>query len=218
MKLQNKPFHKSWINNVQNREKDTTKKFSIKKYILKIIIISLIVLSIIIIIRWWQKVPNKEILNIDKDQEINQPDTLVKPVILFKNKNKSIFTVKAYEAKKDISNSAIIILKKPEGHYKLSNEKDMYFYATKGILNNNKNILELKNDVIIESSRGTKFFTNEITYNVDDNLISSNENIIVDGSWGSLNGKGFIYNLENSTINLKGRPILSLSNNKGNIK
>ena len=49
-------------------------------------------------------------------------------------------------------------------------------------------------------------------------LISSNENIIVDGSWGSLNGKGFIYNLENSLISLKGRPLLSLNNNKGNIK
>ena len=217
MKLQNKSFHKSWVNNLQNRENDTTKKFNINKYILKIVLISLIILSITIIIRWWQKVPNKEILNIDKDQKINQPDTLVKPIILFKNKNNSIFTIKASEAKKDISNSAIIILKQPEGHYKLSNEKDIYFYATKGILNNNKKILGLKNNVIIESSRGTKIFTNELNYIVDTNIVSSKEDITVNGNWGSLNGKGFIYNIENSTINLKGRPLLSLSNHKGNI-
>ena len=216
MKLQNKSFHKSWVNNLQNRENDTTKKFNINKYILKIVLISLIILSITIIIRWWQKVPNKEILNIDKDQKINQPDTLVKPIILFKNKNNSIFTIKASEAKKDISNSAIIILKQPEGHYKLSNEKDIYFYAAKGILDNNKQNLELIENVIIESSKGTKFYTNKLTYIVETNILSSNDNVTVDGSWGKLNGQGLIYNLEESTVILKGRPQLSLYN-KGNI-
>ena len=214
MKLQNKSFHKSWISNVQNREKNSTKNLSIKNYILKIIFISLIILTAIIVLRWCQKIPNNEMLNIDKEQNLNQPDALIKPIILFKNK--SIVTVKASKANKDITDSTIIILDRPEGHYKPSNEKDIYFYATKGILDNNKQILELIENVVIKSSKGTKFYTNRLIYILDNNILSSNDKVTVDGNWGKLKGKGLIYNLEESTVILKGRPQLSLYN-KGNI-
>ena len=217
MKLQNKSFHRSWISSVQNREKNTTKNLSIKKYILKIIFLLLIILTSVIVLRWWQSVPNNEMLDIDKEQNINQPDALIKPTILFKNKSKSIITVKASKANKDITDSTIILLEKPEGHYKPSNEKDIYFYAAKGILDNNKQNLELIENVIIESSKGTKFYTNKLIYIVETNILSSNDNVTVDGSWGKLNGQGLIYNLEESTVILKGRPKLSLYNNKGNI-
>ena len=217
MKLQNKSFHKSWISSVQNREKNTTKNLSIKKYILKIIFLVLIILTSVIVLSWWQSVPNNEMLDIDKEQNINQPDALIKPIILFKNKSKSIITVKASKANKDITDSTIILLEKPEGHYKPSNEKDIYFYAAKGILDNNKQNLELIENVIIESSKGTKFYTNKLIYIVETNILSSNDNVTVDGSWGKLNGQGLIYNLEESTVILKGRPKLSLYNNKGNI-
>ena len=63
----------------------------------------------------------------------------------------------------------------------------------------------------------SKFYTNKVIYIVDNNILSSNENVTVDGNWGKLNGKGLIYNLEESTVILKGRPKLSLYNNKGNI-
>jgi len=218
MKLQNKSFHKSWINNVQKRENDISSNLNNNKYILKIIFLSLIILSVIIVLKWWQKVPNKEILNLGHGQNTNQTDTLLKPIILFKNKNNSVFTLKSIEAKRNASNSAIIILKKPEGYYKLSNKKDIYFYATKGILDNNKQILELIKNVIIESPKGTKFYTKNLTYIVNNNIIKSDDAVTVNGNWGSINGKGFIYNLDDSNIRLKGRPVLSLSNNKGNIK
>lgn len=218
MKLQNKSFHKSWISNVQKREKDIVNNLNNNKYILKIIFLSLIILSFIIVLRWWQKVSNQEILDLGQGQYTNQTDTLVKPIILFKNKNNSVFTVKSTEAKRDILNSTIIILEKPEGHYKLSNEKDIYFYATKGILDNNKQILELIRNVIIESSKGTKFYSNSLAYIVDNNIIRSEDAVTVKGNWGSLSGKGFIYNLDSSNIRIKGRPVLSLSNKKGNIK
>ena len=84
MKLQNKSFHKSWISSVQNRERNATKNLSIKKYILKVIFLSLIILTSIIVLRWWQNVPNNEILDIDNEKNINQPDALIKPIILFK--------------------------------------------------------------------------------------------------------------------------------------
>ena len=156
-------------------------------------------------------------LDIGKEHNINQPDALIKPIILFKNKNKSIVTVKASKANKDITDSTIIILEKPEGHYRPSNEKDIYFYAARGILDNVKQNLELIENVVIISSKGTKFYTNKLIYIVETNILSSNDNVTVDGSWGKLNGKGLIYNLEESTVILKGRPQLSLYNNKGNI-
>ena len=215
--MQNKSFHKSWISSVQNREKNATKNLSIKKYILKIIFLSLIILTSIIVLKWWQKVPNNEMIDIYKEYNNNQPDALIKPIILFKNKNKSIVTVKASKANKDITDSNIIILEKPEGHYKPSNEKDIYFYATKGILDDNKQNLELIENVVIESSKGTKFYTNKLIYIVENNILSSNDVVTVDGSWGKLIGKGLIYNLEGATVTLKGRPQLSLYNNKGNI-
>ena len=141
----------------------------------------------------------------------------VKIIFLYPLAEKSIITVKASKANKDITDSTIILLEKPEGHYKPSNEKDIYFYATKGILDNNKQILELIENVVIKSSKGTKFYTNKLIYILETNILSSNENVTVDGSWGKLDGKGLIYNLEESTVIIKGRPQLSLYNNKGNI-
>ena len=60
--------------------------------------------------------------------------------------------------------------------------------------------------------------TSNIIYNFKNNLISGQEQVTLDGKWGILKGKGFSYNLESSIINLKGRPKLSLYNNKGIIK
>ena len=201
--MQNKSFHKSWISSVQNREKNATKNLSIKKYILKIIFLSLIILTSIIVLKWWQKVPNNEMIDIYKEYNNNQPDALIKKIILFKNKNKSIVTVKASKANKDITDSNILILEKPAGHSQPSNEKDIYFYATKGILDDNKQNLELIENVVIESSKGTKFYTNKLIYIVENNILSSNDVVTVDGSWGKLIGKGLIYNLEGATVTLK---------------
>ena len=70
-------------------------------------------------------------------------------------------------------------------------------------------------NVVIESSKGTKLYTNKLIYIVENNILSSNDVVTVDGSWESF-GKGLIYNLK-ATVTLKGRPQLSLYNNKGNI-
>ena len=50
------------------------------------------------------------------------------------------------------------------------------------------------------------------------NIVTGEDTINIDGDWGTLNGKGFNYNLDSSIIILKGRPKLSLYNNKGNNK
>ena len=100
MKLQDKSFHKSWINNVQNRENNKANNSSAHKYILKIILFLSILFTIIIILKWWQKVPSVELLDFNQEQNINQPDTLVKPIILFKNKLVLSFQLRHLKQKK----------------------------------------------------------------------------------------------------------------------
>ena len=218
MKIQDKSFHKAWINNIQSREKISNNSINIYKYILKIIIILLMLFTLLIIFIWWQKIPNVEILNLDLEQSLKESDTLIKPILLFKNKNDKVITVEALTAKKNISNPKIIILEKPQGNYQLSNKKNIYFYSSKGILDSNKDLLELIGNVVVNSSKGTNFLTNKLLYTMKENIITSNDIITVDGSWGKLVGKGFKYNIENSMLSLGGRPKLSLNNNKGNIK
>ena len=218
MKIQDKSFHKAWINNIQSREKINNNNFNIYKYVLKIIVILLILFTVLIIFRWWQKIPNVEILNLNLEQSLEESDTLIKPILLFKNKNNKVITVKALTAKKNISNSKIIILEKPQGHYQLSNKKNIYFFSSKGILDSNEDLLELIGNVVINSSKGTNLVTNKLLYITKENIITSDDIITLDGNWGKLVGKGFKYNIENSIISLKGRPKLSLNNSKGNIK
>ena len=98
-----------------------------------------------------------------------------------------------------------------------SNKKNIYFYSTKGILNSNKNIFELIENVKIESSEGMELSTNNIVYDIKNNIVNGEEKIVLIGKWGILKGKGFSYDLENSIINLKGRPKLTLYN-KGKVK
>ncbi len=218
MKIQDKSFNKAWINNIQSREKKNSNNFNIYKYVLKIIIILLTLFTILIIFRWWEKIPNVEILDLNLKKNLEESDTLIKPILLFKNKNNKVIMVEALTAKKNISNSKIIILEKPQGEYQLSNKKNIYFYSSKGILDSNKDLLELLGNVVVNSSKGTNFLTNKLLYTMKENIITSDDIITIDGSWGKLVGKGFKYNIENSIISLRGRPKLSLNNNKGNIQ
>jgi LPS export ABC transporter protein LptC len=218
MNIQDKSFHKAWINNIQSREKINNNNFNIYKYVLKIIIILLILFTVLIIFRWWKKIPNVEILNLNLEQSLKESDTLIKPTLLFKNNNNKVITVEALTAKKNISDSKIIILEKPQGEYQLSNKKNIYFYSSKGILDSNKDLLELLGNVVVNTSKGTNFLTNKLLYTMKENIITSDDIINVDGNWGKLVGKGFKYNIENSIISLRGRPKLSLNNNKGNIQ
>ena len=218
MKIQDKSFNKAWINNIQSREKKNSNNFNIYKYVLKIIIILLTLFTILIIFRWWEKIPNVEILDLNLKKNLEESDTLIKPILLFKNKNNKVIMVEALTAKKNISNSKIIILEKPQGEYQLSNKKNIYFYSSKGILDSNKDLLELLGNVVVNSSKGTNFLTKKLLYTMKENIITSDDIITLNGSWGKLVGKGFKYNIENSIISLRGRPKLSLNNNKGNIQ
>ena len=122
------------------------------------------------------------------------------------------------QVKKDIINSNVIILTKPNRHYQLSNKKNIYFYSTKGILNSKNNLLKLMESVEIKSSDEIHLTTSNIVYNIKTNIINGEDIVKLDGKWGILKGVGFSYNLEKSIINIKGRPKLTLYNNKGKIK
>ena len=218
MKTQDKSFHKTWQQNLKKYENKHINKTNVYKTVLKIVLLLLIIFTLLIVYQWTQKIPDVELLDINTEQILYKPDTLYNPKLLIKNKDNEPIVIEAFQAEKDAENSNIIILEKPKGHYKLSNKENIYFYSIKGVLNSNGGILELIESVKIKSSDGMNLITSNIIYNFKNNLISGQEQVTVDGKWGILKGKGFSYNLESSIINLKGRPKLSLYNNKGIIK
>ncbi len=215
MKTENRTFHNTWHKNIQNNDVQNLNKKSIYKPILKIIFLLLLIFSILIIYKWSKKIPDVELLSINKAEYLFQPDTLLSPKLLIQNKSNEPITIEAFLAKKSVENPNIIILKNPKGQYKLSNKRNIYFYSIKGILNSNKGILKLIENVEIISSDGTKLFTDSIIYNYKNNIINGEDEVTLDGQWGILKGKGFSYNLKSSIINLTGNPKLSLYNNKG---
>ena len=215
METENKTFHNTWHKSIQNNDAQNINKKSIYKPILKITFLLLLIFSILIIYRWSKKIPDVELLSINKAEYLFQPDTLLSPKLLIQNKSNEPVTIEAFLAKKSVGNPNVIILEKPKGQYKLSNKRNIYFYSIKGILNSNKRILKLIDNVEIISSDGTKLFTDNIIYNYKNNIINGENEVTLDGQWGILQGKGFSYNLKSSIIKLKGNPKLSLYNNRG---
>ena len=217
MKTQDRNFNKNWQKNIQKNDTNNVKNKNFYKPILKIFLLLLIIFTALIVYKWSNKIPDVELLNINKEQNLYQPDTLLSPKLLIKNKSNKPITIEAFKANKDVENSNIIILKDPKGHYKVSNEKNIYFYSAKGILNSKKSVIELIESVKIESSDGMKLTTNNIVYNIKNNIVNGEDKVILIGKWGILKGKGFSYNVENSILHLRGKPKLTLYN-KGKVK
>ena len=217
MKTQDRAFHKNWQKNIQKNDGNNIKKRNFYRPILKIVLLLFIICTVIVVFKWGNKIPDVEILNINKEQSIYQPDTLLSPKLLIKNKSNEPITIEALRAKKDAEDSNIIILESPKGNYKASNKKNIYFYSVKGILDSNKSIFKLIESVKIESSDGINLTTNNIIYNIKNNMVNGEDKVIVIGKWGILKGKGFSYNLKKSIIHLRGNPRLTLYN-KGKTK
>ena len=217
MKTQDRAFHKNWQKNIQKNDGNNIIKRNVYKPFLKIVLLLLIMCTVILVYKWGNKIPDVEILNINKEQSIYQPDTLLSPKLLIKNKSNEPITIEALRAKKDVEDSNIIILESPKGNYKASNKKNIYFYSVKGILDSNKSIFKLIESVKIESSDGINLTTNNIIYNIKNDIVNGEDKVIVIGKWGILKGKGFNYNLKKSIIHLRGNPRLTLYN-KGKTK
>jgi len=217
MKTQDKAFHKNWQKNIQKNDGNNRIKRNVYKPILKIVLPLLIICTLIVVYKWGNKISDVEILNINKEQSTYQPDTLLSPKLLIKNKSNEPITIEALRAKKDVEDSNIIILESPKGNYKASNKNNIYFYSVKGILDSNKSMFKLIESVKIESQDGINLTTNNIIYNIKNDMVSGEDKVIVIGKWGILKGKGFSYNLKKSIIHLRGNPRLTLYN-KGKTK
>ena len=217
MKTQDRAFHKNWQKNIQKNDGNNIIKRNVYKTIFKTVLLLLIICTVILVYKWSNKIPDVEILNINQEQSIYQPDTLLSPKLLIKNNSNEPITIEALRAKKDVEDSNIIILESPKGNYKASNKKNIYFYSVKGILDSNKSIFKLIGSVKIESQDGINLTTNNIIYNIKNDMVSGEDKVTVIGKWGILKGKGFSYNLKKSIINLRGNPRLTLYN-KGKTK
>ncbi|MDB9971228.1 LPS export ABC transporter periplasmic protein LptC [Alphaproteobacteria bacterium] len=217
MKTQDRAFHKNWQKNIQKNDGNNIIKRNVYKPFLKIVLLLLIMCTVILVYKWGNKIPDVEILNINKEQSIYQPDTLLSPKLLIKNNSNEPITIEALRAKKDVGDSNIIILESPKGNYKASNKKNIYFYSEKGILDSNKSIFKLIGSIKIESQDGINLTTNNIIYNIKNDIVNGEDKVILIGKWGILKGKGFSYNLKRSIIHLRGNPRLTLYN-KGKTK
>ncbi len=212
-----KSFYKSWDKKNNNYKKEDFEKKNIYKSILKIFSPILIVAIFILLIKWVKIIPEYDVINFDENIKSNEPDSVIKPKLILKNKNNKPLLIQANQTKKDINDPNIIFLTKPKGYYKLSDKITIYFNAIDGILYIDKNELKLNKSVEITSSEGTNLKTLNIMYNIKNNIISGKENITLLGDWGKLFGKGFIYDIENSLITFKGRPKIKFNNTKGAI-
>ena len=212
MKTQDRAFHKNWQKNIQKNDRNNIIKRNFYKPILKIVLLLLIICTLIVVYKWGNKISDVEVLNINKEQSTYQPDTLLSPKLLIKNKSNEPITIEALRAKKDVEDSNIIILESPKGNYKASNKKNIYFYSVKGILDSNKSIFKLIGSVKIESQDGINLTTNNIIYNIKNDMVSGEDKVTGIGKWGILKGKGFSYNLKKSIIHLRGNPRLTLYN------
>ena len=212
-----KSFYKSWDKKNNNYKKEDLEKNNIYKSILKYFLPILIIGILILLIKWIKIIPEYDIINFEENIEKNEPDSVIKPKLILKNKNNKPLLIQANQTKKDVNDPNIIFLTKPTGYYKLSDKTTIYFNAIDGILYLNKNELKLNKSVEITSSEGTNLNTHNIVYNIKNNIISGKENIALLGDWGKLYGKGFIYDIENSLITFKGRPNIKFHNTKGAI-
>ena len=100
METKNRTFHNTWHKNIQNNDAQNINKKSIYKSILKIIFLLLLIFSVLIIYRWSKKIPDIELLSINKAEYLFQPDTLLSPKLLIQNKSNEPITIEAFLAKK----------------------------------------------------------------------------------------------------------------------
>ena len=212
-----KSFYKSWDKKNNNNKKEDFEKNNIYKSILKYFLPILVIGILILLIKWINIIPKYDVINFEENVEKNEPDSVIKPKLILKNKNNKPLLIQANQTKKDVNDPNIIFLTKPTGYYKLSDKTTIYFNAIDGILYLNKNELKLNKNVEITSSEGTNLKTVNVIYNIKNNIISGKENITLLGDWGKLYGKGFIYDIENSLITFKGRPKIKFNNTKGAI-
>jgi len=215
--LLEKSFYKSWDKKNNNNKKEDFEKNNIYKSILKYFLPILVIGILILLIKWINIIPKYDVINFEENVEKNEPDSVIKPKLILKNKNNKPLLIQANQTKKDVNDPNIIFLTKPTGYYKLSDKTTIYFNAIDGILYLNKNELKLNKNVEITSSEGTNLKTVNVIYNIKNNIISGKENITLLGDWGKLYGKGFIYDIENSLITFKGRPNIKFNNTKGAI-
>ncbi len=211
----NKSFYNSWEKKNIGRNKVDYNKNSVYRSSLKYLLPIIIISFIIIVVQWVKIVPEYEIINFNQKNKVYEPDSVIKPKLLLKNKNNKPILIQAKSTKKDIKNSNIFFLDEPNGYYRLSNNITIYFNATEGILHVDKNELKLNENVEISSSEGSNLKTTNINYDIKNSVIIGKENITLIGEWGKLLGTGFTYKIQESLIILNGRPKLTFKNNKG---
>ena len=208
--MKTKTFNNIWIEKVRKQNDPSNQKFDLLRYILKLFIPILSIITVTIVIIWALEISSSTFAPIgEKNENFNKDIMLGLKFYTNNYKNKPI-EIRANSAQKYDKNEEIIVLDQPNGNTSLSKEAIINFSAKKGIYNTKLGQLKLLDDVHLWSSKGTNFFTDNISYDIDSGVFKGDRIILVNGPWGSLEGKGFIFKTKISTIKVKGRPLLNL--------
>lgn len=208
--MKSKTFNNTWIRKVRQQENDDIKKSDSIKHILKLFIPILAIAALTIVIIWALEISNSTFSPVKERLSSIREDVMLGPKFYTNNyKNKPI-EIRADSVKTSNKNSEIIILDHPNGNTFLSKNNAVKFSANKGTYNTKIGKLKLSHDVRLWSSKGTIFYTDNISYDIDSGVIKSDKLVKMIGPWGSLNGKGFIFKTKISTITILGRPVLHI--------
>ena len=208
--MKTKTFNNTWIRRLKQQETSDIKKLDSIKRILKLFIPILAITAFTIVIIWALEISNSPFSGIKEKVDSHREDFMLGPKLFTNNyKNKPI-EIRANSVKKIDNNEEIIVLDHPNGNTFLSKENIIKFSAKKGIFNRKLGKLNLYEEVHIWSSNGTNFFTENISYDINNDIIKGNRLVTMNGPWGSLKGKGFVFKTRISTITIAGRPLLHL--------
>ena len=205
MKTQN--FSYTWIRKI-NEQKLQYISSNKLKYILKLLIPLLTLISLIILIFWALEISKNSVTQMGFGKGAFKEDVMIAPKLYTNNYQNRKVEIKANSAKKFNNNDSIILLERPNGNTYLTKTNTINFAAKKGIYNKNIGQLNLSEEVHIWSTKGTNFFTEKITYDIDSGIFSSDASITLFGPWGSLVGKAVFFNTKTSIIRIKEKPIL----------
>ena len=205
--MKTKNFSYTWIRKI-NEQKLQYISSNKLKYILKLLIPLLTLISLIILIFWALEISKNSVTQMGFGKGAFKEDVMIGPKLYTNNYQNRKVEIKANSAKKFNNNDSIILLERPNGNTYLTKTNTINFAAKKGIYDKNIGQLNLSEEVHIWSTKGTNFFTEKITYDIDSGIFSSDASITLFGPWGSLVGKGVFFNTKTSIIRIKEKPIL----------
>ena len=202
-------FNYTWIKKVNKQNKKSKSSGFFKKF-LKLLVPILAIGSLTMLFIWAFELSNSNFPKIIERSENGIKDVMIGPKLYTNDYKNKPLEIKARSASKVEKNDKIILLEHPQGNTSLTKKNTLNFTAKQGIYNRSIGKLNLSQEVHLWSTKGTNFFTEKVTYNIDTGEFSGKNDIFLMGPWGNLKGRGFVFRTKSSIVIINGKPTLTL--------